>query len=146
MIESEPVVVEQTFDAPIAAVWNAITDKDQMRQWFFEDMVDFEPKPGFETEFSVHCDGRDFVHLWKLTEVIPKQKIVYDWCYRGYPGRSTVVWELSTTPDGAQLKITHRAEEAFPQDDPVFSRQSCQDGWDWLIRESLKDFLERQTS
>lgn len=142
-INAEPVVVEQTFNAPIAAVWKAITDKDQMRQWFFEAMTDFEPECGFETEFSVRCEGRDFPHLWRITEVVPEKRVVYGWRYGGYPGNSTVVWELSEAPNGTKLVLTHAAHETFPQDDPVFSRESCQMGWDYFIRQSLRAFLER---
>jgi hypothetical protein len=35
-----------------------------MRQWFFEEMKDFEAEPGFETQFNVECEGRHYVHLW----------------------------------------------------------------------------------
>ena len=34
--EGQPIIIEQAFDAPISAVWAAITDKNQMKQWFFE--------------------------------------------------------------------------------------------------------------
>lgn len=27
-------IIERTFKAPIEQVWEAITDKDQMRQWY----------------------------------------------------------------------------------------------------------------
>ena len=139
-----PIIVEQTFNAPIAVVWRAITDKEQMRQWFFETMTDFKPEPGFETHFNVRSDDRDFQHMWKVTEVVPEKRIAYDWRYGGYPGNSTVVWELSETPNGTQLSLTHEELEPFPQDDPVFSRESGQAGWDYLIHESLKAFLEGQ--
>ena len=92
---TEPIVVEQTFDAPIAAVWKAITDKVQMPQWFFEPIADFEPRVGFETKFTVNSKGQDYEHLWKVIEVIPESRIVYEWRYGGYPGNSTVTWELS---------------------------------------------------
>jgi uncharacterized protein YndB with AHSA1/START domain len=90
-----PIVVEQTFNAPIAVVWKAITDKDQMRQWFFETMTEFEPELGFETEFNVRCEDRDFLHQWKITEVVPEKRIAYGWRYGGYPGDSMVAWELT---------------------------------------------------
>ena len=60
-MNAAPVVVEQTFNVPIAMVWKAITDKDQMRQWFFETMTDFEPKAGFQRHFSVWCEVRDYL-------------------------------------------------------------------------------------
>ena len=35
-MNTDSIVVEQTYNVPIAVVWKAITDKDQMRQWYFE--------------------------------------------------------------------------------------------------------------
>lgn len=72
--------------------------------------------------------------------------IVYDCRYGGYPGESSVTRELSETPDGAKLTLTHEVHEAFPQDNPAFSREGCRGGWDCLVRESLKAFLERESS
>ena len=141
-----PIVVEQTYNAPIAVVWKAITDKDQMRQWFFEPMTDFEPEVGFETEFEVQCEGQNFPHQWKVTEVVPERRIVYEWRYGGYPGDSSVTWELSETRDGTKLKLTHKGHETFSQDNPIFSRESGEAGWGYLLHESLKAFLERQQS
>ena len=141
---ADPIVVEETFDAPIAVVWKAITDKDQMRQWFFETITDFQAASGFETQFNVRCEERDYPHLWKVTEVVPEKRIAYGWRYGGYPGNSTVVWGLSETPSGTKLTFTHQGIETFPQDNPVFSRESTQEGWNYFLRESLKAFLERQ--
>ncbi len=143
---AEPIVVEQTFHAPMEVVLKAVTDKDQMRQWFFETMNDFEPEPGFETQFNVRTQDRDYPHLWKVTEVIPKRRIVYNWRYGGYTGDSFVVWELSQTSNGTKLKLTHKGHETFPRDDPTFSRESGQAGWHYFICERLKAFLEQQNS
>ncbi len=143
---ANPIVAEQTFNAPIEVVWKAITDKDQMRQWFFETMTDFEPESGFETQFDVQCEDQNYPHHWKVTDVIPQKRIAYDWRYGGYPGESTVAWELSQTPNGTKLVLTHEGIETFPQDNPIFSRESTQAGWDYFLHESLKAFLERQSS
>jgi uncharacterized protein YndB with AHSA1/START domain len=51
--DEAPVVVEETFNAPIASVWNAITVADMMRQWFFDNIPAFEPVVGFKTRFTV---------------------------------------------------------------------------------------------
>jgi len=145
-MNTDPIVVEQTYNAPIAAVWKAITDKDQMRQWFFEPMTDFEPEVGFETEFDVQCEGQAYSHQWKVTQVVPERRITYGWRYGGYPGNSSVTWELSETPDGTALRLTHTGHETFGQDDPAFSRESGITGWTYFLHESLKSFLERESS
>ncbi|MGI9457712.1 MAG: SRPBCC family protein [Aeoliella sp.] len=145
-MNTDPIVVEQTYNVPIAVVWQAITDKDQMSQWYFEPMTDFECKVGFETQFDVQCEGQIFPHQWKVTEVVPETRIAYDWRYGGYPGDSSVTWDLSETPDGTNLKLTHRGHETLKTGMSDDSREGCAAGWRYFLHESLKAFLERQES
>ena len=141
--KAEPIVVEQDYEAPISVVWKAITDRDQMHKWYFEPMTDFRPEVGFQTQFDVRFEDQVYTHLWKVVEVVPQRRIVYDWRYGGLPGRSFVTWELSETPNGTRLRLTHEGHETFSQDNPAFSRESGLAGWNYFLRESLKAFLER---
>ena len=70
----EPIIVEQIFSLPIEVVWNSITEVDVMRQWYFENIPSFKPEVGFETKFNVESQGRNFLHMWRVTEVVPKKK------------------------------------------------------------------------
>lgn len=139
-----PIVVEHTYEAPISEVWAAITDSDKMRRWFFDEMTDFRPQVGFETEFTHHHEGQDYVHQWKVTEVVPQRRITYGWRYGGYPGDSSVTWELYEVPGGTRLRLIHRGQETFPKDNPAFSRENCQAGWEYLLHEGLAGFLREQ--
>jgi uncharacterized protein YndB with AHSA1/START domain len=116
-----------------------------MRQWFFEPITDFKPEVGFETKFNVRKEDQNYPHLWKVTDVVPERQITYQWRYGGYFGNSYVTWELSESPNGTKLKLTHEGHETFPQDNPIFSRESGQAGWKYFIQQSLKDFLEQQS-
>jgi len=49
----EPIIVEQTFNTSVDTVWNALTEIDQMRKWYFESIPSFKPEVGFETQFNV---------------------------------------------------------------------------------------------
>ena len=138
--ESLPIVVEQLFDAPLSDVWRAITEKDQMRQWYFEPMTEFEPTVGFETEFNVHCEGEDFLHQWKVTDVEPEKRITYQWRYGGYPGDSVVTWELSREENATKLTLIHAGQESF-QGHSLFSRENGIAGWRYFLQQSLKEFL-----
>lgn len=40
----EHVIIEQDFEANMQIVWNAITDINQMRQWFFGNIESFNRK------------------------------------------------------------------------------------------------------
>ena len=139
----KPIIVEQTFDASIDTVWNSITEIDQMRQWYFENIPSFKPEVGFETHFNVKSQGRNFLHLWKVTGVVPLKMITYNWKYEGYPGDSFVVFELFKQNNLTKLRLTHQVKESFPEDIPEFSRESGIEGWTFFIKKSLKEFLEK---
>ena len=136
-----PIVVEQTYHATIKSVWKAITVSQQMNQWFFENIPSFNPKVGFETQFKVSSNHKVYVHLWKVTEVIPERKISYSWKYDGYLGDSLVTWELKPEYNKTKLILSHKGIESFPQDNPDFSRVSCTKGWQYFICERLKQYL-----
>jgi len=140
----EPVIVEQTFNTTIDTVWNSITEIGQMRQWYFENIPSFKPEVGFETQFNVQSQDRNFLHKWKVTEVVPLKMITYIWKYEGYPGDSFVVFELFKQDSLTKLRLTHQVRESFPGDIPEFSRESCVDGWNFFVRKSLKEFLENR--
>ena len=124
-----PVIIEQTFHASIDKVWAAITQVNKMRQWFFNNIDSFVSEVGFKTQFNVKSGTRDFLPLWELTEIIPGQKIVYNWRYGGYPGDSFVTIELFEQIDGVKLRLTHQGVESFPAGIREFTRQSCMEGW-----------------
>ena len=137
-----PIIVKQTFNNSIENVWKSITEIDQMRQWYFDNIPAFKPQVGFETQFSVQSKERNFLHMWKVTEVIPMKKISYNWTYNSYPGDSFVEFELFENNNLTELKLTVHITENFPQDIPEFSRESCVEGWKYFIKNRLKEYLE----
>ena len=139
----EPIVVEQSFNASIDAVWNAITEIDQMRQWYFENIPSFKPEVGFETQFNVQSQDRNFLHMWKVTEVSSLKTITYNWKYENYPGDSFVTFELFQQDNLTKLRLTVQIMEDFPENIPEFKRESCVEGWIYFIRKRLKEYLEK---
>jgi uncharacterized protein YndB with AHSA1/START domain len=139
---SEAIIIERTFNAPVARVWKALTDVDQMREWYF-DLKEFKPEVGFEFEFVVEHEGNTYHHLCRVTEVAPQKKIAYTWRYKGEPGNSLVTIELS--PDGARtrLKLTHTGIETFPKT-PAYARKNFEAGWTAIIGTELKQFVEQK--
>lgn len=145
-MNSDPIVVEQTYAVPPALVWKAITEPDQMRQWFFETMTDFQPEVGFETKFDVENEGVVYPHHWIVKEVVAEKRLAYSFRFGGIQGDSTVTWVLAETENGTKLTVTHEVHEPFPKDDPIFSRESALEGWEYLLPSSLLYHLEDLTS
>ena len=137
---AEAVVVERTFNAPVARVWEALTDVHQMREWYF-DLKEFEAKVGFEFEFMVEHEGNAYHHLCKVREVTPQKKIAYTWRYKGEPGDSLVTFELFGEGEKTRLRLTHTGIETFPKT-PAYARKNFEAGWTEIIGSELKRFVE----
>ena len=141
---AKPVVVEQLFKATIKDVWKAITDIDEMKLWYFDNIPEFVPRIGFKTKFIVRSDSRTFTHLWTITEVIPYEKISYTWHYEEYTGESTAHFNLTSLGNQTKLTVTCIGLETFPNDIPEFTHESCNAGWTYFIKNRLKEYLENK--
>ena len=137
----EPFVIERLLNAPVEKVWKAITDRDQMKQWYF-DMPAFEPVVGFEFTFNGENEGRVFVHLCKITEVEVNKKLKHSWRYEGEQGNSFVTFELFAEGDKTRLKLTHEGLETFPPTKD-FAKSNFEAGWTHIIGKSLPNFLNK---
>ena len=140
-MDHQPFVIERVYDAPVSRVWKAITDKDEMKQWYF-DLSAFKAEVGFE--FGFDGEGRQcekYRHLCKVTEVIPESKLTYSWRYDKYQGNSFVTFELFAEGKQTRLKLTHTGLETFPQNNPDFAKESFAEGWTHIIGTALKDFV-----
>jgi uncharacterized protein YndB with AHSA1/START domain len=139
-MNTKPFVIERTYNASSDRVWKAITDKKEMKQWYF-DLKEFKPEVGFEFSF-LGGDEKQYVHLCKVTEVIPGKKISYTWKYEGFEGCSEVSFELFPEGNATRLKLTHAGLETFP---PIadFDKKNFVAGWTHIIGTSLKEYLEK---
>lgn len=138
-MDNEALIIEQEFNAPVELVWRALTEKELMKKWYF-DISDFTPEVGCKFQFEGGKDDRRYTHLCEVLEVIPQKKLKYSWKYEGYEGLSFVTFELTATGDKTLLKLIHEGIETF--NNPDFIRENFVGGWNYLIHESLKEFLE----
>lgn len=139
-----PIIVEQLLDAPPARVWDAITRLDEMKLWYFDNIPAFEPVVGFETSFVVQPGERTFTIQWKVTEVVPRKRISYDWTYKEYEGHGSVTFDLVEKGYATLLILTNRGLETFPRDIPEFKRESCIGGWEFFLQKNLKEYVRQK--
>lgn len=138
-----PFIFERILNAPIDRVWLAITDKAQMKQWYF-DLADFKAEVGFVFEFNGGPEeGVQYHHVCEITEVIPGKKLTYSWRYEGYEGISYVTFELTPEGQSTRIKLTHSGLETFPASNPDFAKENFAQGWTDIIGNGLKMFVEK---
>ena len=110
-MENNPLVIERIIHAPAAAIWSALTDPDEMKEWYF-DIPDFRAEVGFQFQFSAG-EGQDksYVHLCEVLEVVPETKLSYSWRYEGYGGNSILTFEL--TPVSTNVIVHGSASDSL---------------------------------
>ena len=142
-MKNEPFVIERVYNAPVERVWKAITDKNEMKQWYF-DLPDFKPEVGCEFRFTGGPEeGRQYLHVCKITEVVPRKKLTYSWRYDGYEGISYLTFELFAEGNKTRLKLTHAGLESFPSSNKDFARENFTEGWTYFMDKALPEFLEK---
>ena len=140
-MNNQPFVIEREFDAPVAIVWDALTQKEHMKKWYF-DLEEFKAIRGFEFVFTAGAEDMEYKHICTVTEVVPNKKLDYSWRYEGYPGNSLVSFELFDEDKKTKLRLTHVGLESFASAGPDFSVEKFAEGWTFIIGNSLKEFLE----
>ena len=145
MLKSDPpIIVEQELQAPVTKIWSALTELKEMKKWYFDILEDFKAEVGFKTNFDITHQGRLFPHYWEVTEVVPEQKIVVRWYFKGYEGSSNVIFEILPGENNNLVRLTAVATEDHPQDIPEFRRESGVGGWNFFVKERLKDYFEEK--
>ena len=135
-------MIERVFDAPVEKIWKAITDRDQMKEWYF-DIAAFKPEIGFKFQFTAGKDDKQYLHLCKIMEVVPLKKLSYSWRYNGYEGNSFVTFELFEEGNKTRIRLTHKGLETFPKI-ADFAKENFAEGWNQIIGTELKKFVEEK--
>jgi len=144
-MNNDPIIIERSYNAPAATVWAAITDRDAMKQWYF-DLPEFKPEVGFRFEFTAGAEGREYLHKCEITEVITGKKLAHTWRYDGLQGNSVVTFELFDEGETTKLRLTHEGLETIAVNGADFAATNFVTGWTQIIGTSLKEYLERDNN
>lgn len=138
-----PIEVSRTVPTDIQTTWQALTIRDVMVQWYFDNIPIFEAEVGFETAFVVHSADRVFTHQWRVLQVDPPHFISYAWRFDEYEGESYSDFSLQRLATGTKVMVRCRNLDSFPSDIPEFSRESCTAGWNYFM-DRLQLFLDHR--
>jgi len=142
------ISLEKILNAPIELVWKAITDKEQLKQWYFDFSEGWKLEIGSVFEWSGgEPNGKQWLHRGKMIEIIEGKKIQHSWEYPGYSGMSTVTWELVAIDDKTtKLIFSHVFDIPFDVKEPAFKTENFVAGWNHIITISLPEYLKSKTN
>jgi len=144
-MNTDTVIIERTLNAPINQVWTALTNKEEMKQWYF-DIPAFKPELGATFEFLAGDDKKKYLHLCEITSLIPGKKIAYSWQYDEIEGYTEVSFELFAEGDKTKLVLTHTGLSSFKTDNTDFAKESFMKGWTYFTGTALPAYLEKTTT
>lgn len=140
-----PITVQYKINAPIEKVWKALTDKNEMKSWYF-DIEDFELETGKVFNFYEPGGENKYHHQGEILEIIPNQKLKHSWAYPDFSDqKTTVTWELQSDHNETLVKLTHEGIENFNDLGDGFSRKNFTGGWNAIVGQSLKEYLENKS-
>lgn len=137
-----PIIIEQKVNAPAEKVWKALTDKNEMKIWYF-DIPDFILETGKVFNFYEPGDEQRYHHQAEILEIIHENKFKHTWFYPGFSDKkTTVAWELHPEGEQTLVRLTHEDIENFNDLGENFSEKAFTEGWQGIISQSLKPYLE----
>lgn len=143
-MSDQPIVISQVIDAPVSRVWKAITDRDEMKEWYF-DIAEFKAEPGYKFQFESGPEGgMQYLHICEVKEVVPEKMLSYSWRYSVLEnGDSMVRFELIPSENATEVKLSHEGVATFSEGGEEFVRENFVNGWTHLISDALKKHCEK---
>ncbi|PIQ21496.1 MAG: ATPase [Cytophagales bacterium CG18_big_fil_WC_8_21_14_2_50_42_9] len=134
-----PLIKEFDYNVPIRKVWQALTNVNKMKEWYFPQLQKFEPIVGYKFQFD--DNSSEYQKEWVVTKVKDARTLAHSWAYKGYPGSSEVIFDLFADENKTRLSVTQTDLESFPNH-PHFQRERFEWGWDNLLGQNLRHLLE----
>lgn len=142
--ETTSLQVRRIYQAPVAAVYAAWTDPEQVNQW----MAPSDDFGKTEAAIDLRVGGRYCIVMHGpdgevhrvggvYREVVPDRKLVYTWAWESTPERESIVTiEFKPSGQGTELVLTH---ERFADTE---ARDKHQHGWNGCL-ERLGRYVSR---
>ena len=137
----KPIIISQLFDSSIADVWNALSNKNALKTWYFP-VQDFSFEVGKIFSFYESDHSQNFLHQCEFLRIEPQRIIEYTWTYPEHSNGSTILkWELFPEGTKTKVQITHSGVENFGDAGPDFSRTNFEMGWNAILKIKLRNYL-----
>jgi uncharacterized protein YndB with AHSA1/START domain len=134
------IVIEQTYDSPIEAVWQAIATPDALASWLMPN--DFKLEKGHRFEFRApRQPGFDGIVRCQVLDFDAPRYLQYSWQGGPLKKPTLVTWKLTPVATGTHVHFTHTGFEASLGG--YFVRFLLGNGWKGLLKKSIPNYLRQ---
>ncbi|HEV7782190.1 MAG TPA: SRPBCC domain-containing protein [Chitinophagaceae bacterium] len=145
MEQDKTFSLTKVYQAPVETVWKAITEREQLREWYFDFPEDFKLEVGSTFDwYGGEPGGKQWLHRGKMVEIVENKKLVHTWEYPGYTGLSTVTWELKALDENTtQLIFTQEFTIPYDTSEEALRKENFIAGWNYIINTGLVEHLDK---
>lgn len=140
----EMIELSISVKANVGEVWHALTDRDELENWWSEDVV-IEPKVGGKfIEKWQDDEGTRQLASGRVLISKPKKQIAFTWREKDWPQSSVTECSFTIEPQGptkSLLKLTHSGWETLPPERRTVLLKEFKVGWTYHLKE-LKSYLD----
>jgi uncharacterized protein YndB with AHSA1/START domain len=135
------VKVASVFETSKQKVWEAVTNPEIMKVWFF-DISNFKLEIGNEFSFYEN-DGKAFFHKCKVLDFEQNNMLQHTWTHpEQSKGSSIVTWNIKELESGkVEVTLTHEGLDSFADAGEKFAPSNYEMGWNALVKTSLRNYL-----
>lgn len=135
------VKVEILFDASKLQVWEALTNSEIMKVWYF-DISNFKLAVGSEFSFY-ESDKKEYLHEGEILKVEQNKVLQHTWKHpQQSKGSSIVTWEIEEIEKNkVKVSLSHEGLQAFADAGPNFASANYEMGWNAIVKTNLRNYL-----
>lgn len=133
-----------TVKSSIAEIWNAITDSDELENWWGDD-VTLEPRVGGKFSEPWEDDDRNKqLASGKVLAVTNQKEITFTWKEQDWEKGAKTQCTISIEDKGKyrEISLTHSGWETLPPDKQKQMMKDFKIGWNYHLKE-LQAYLEQ---
>lgn len=125
-------------------LWHALTDKDELENWWGDGVV-IEPKMGGRFQEKWEDDeGNKQVASGKVLALKNKKQITFSWVEKSWPKNAVTECTFEINEDGpgkSSLTVRHTGWETLPAALRGQALKDFKTGWSYHLKE-LKEYLD----
>lgn len=133
---------EKHYDHPIAKVWEAISQAEEISAWFIK--ADFMAEVGYRYTFTAP-EEQNCTQITGVVKEASPYTLVYTWTVQNTSVETVVRWDLEEVDGKTLLKLEHSGISNYEGETAVAMFDSFNGGWDHCVAE-LEQYLEKITN
>ncbi|MBO9666702.1 MAG: SRPBCC domain-containing protein [Bdellovibrio sp.] len=141
--DTDSVNVSITVKATVEEIWRALTDPDDLENWW-SDEVTLEPKVGGKFREAWEDDaGNEQLASGKVLSLTPKKTITFTWKEKSWEPKALTECTYLIEDKGKtrSLTVTHTGWDTLPEKSRAKMIKDFQLGWKYHMQE-LKAYLD----